>query len=64
MLPLNETAICEAWMAKKEGKKIYVEAKLQSADGKSIYDTCNSLWIDLNAHVITPQKDEQIQSKY
>lgn len=63
MLPLRETAICEAWMAKKEGKKIYIQAKLQSVDGQTIYDTCDLLWIDLNAHS-RPHRDEPIKSQY
>ena len=63
MLPLLETAICESWVAKKEGRKIYVEAKLQSVDGQTVYDTCNLLWIDLNAHS-RPHRDEHPESKY
>ena len=64
ILPLLETAICEAWIAKKEGRKIFVEAELRSVDGQTIYDTCSLLWLDMSATIMHRTLNEKIESKY
>ena len=48
-LPLHTTAECVAWLTKKEGRKIYIDAELRSLDGKTIFDRCSALWLQVAA---------------
>lgn len=45
MVPLLETLVCNGYIEKIDGRKIYVKAEITSIDGQTVYDTCTMLWL-------------------
>lgn len=57
MLPISETVVFEGWFAKREGRKVYIDALAKSVEKGTVYSTSNMLWLEI---VAPPRVDPRL----
>ena len=60
-IPLEQVIVCESWVDRVEGRKIFVAAKVRSLDNKTVHAEATGLWIKIDIHKMKQDRAESSQ---
>jgi thioesterase superfamily protein 4 len=59
-VPLNSVIICESWVEKIDGRKVYAAASVKSLDG-TLHAEANSLWLQVDIAKMKREQEKKLQ---